>query len=377
MLAHFAEYTDIVGDHPLNLQTTTLALNAYLIAGEAKYRDWIVEYVDAWRERTAANGGIIPTNVGLDGTLGGACDGKWWGGTYGWGFTIDDYLNPGSGGRIHRHMFLERAPQAFGNALLATGDQAYVDTWRGVIEGVNANARVVGGQTLYPHNYGDEEGSPGWYNYTPEPYTNGALPVWFWSMREADKELIAGHEWIRYLDGADPDYPLTALQQEFAELRRRGQRLQADTSSPDTRMSDDPMGANPALTTALIRLMLGGYEPRHYGFPLHCRLRYFDPERRRPGIPPAVAALVDSMSATEVAVTLVNLDQVTGRSVVVQAGAYGEHRFGVVTAGTARATIERPCVTVHLGPGCGARLVCEQHRYTEQPSFTFPWDRVE
>ena len=136
MLAHFAEYTDIVGDHPLNLQTTTLALNAYLIAGEARYRDWIVEYVDAWRERTAANGGIIPTNVGLDGTLGGACDGKWWGGTYGWGFTIDDYLNPGSGGRIHRHMFLERAPQGFGNALLATGNQAYVDTWRGVIAGV-------------------------------------------------------------------------------------------------------------------------------------------------------------------------------------------------------------------------------------------------
>ena len=81
------------------------------------------------------------------------------------------------------------------------------------------------------------------------------------------------------------------------------------------------------------------------------------------------------MSATEVAVTLVNLNQVMGRSVVVQAGAYGEHRFGVVTAGATRATIERPCVTVHLEPGCGARLVCEQHRYTERPTFTFPWDR--
>ena len=36
----------------------------------------------------AANGGIIPTNVGLDGTLG-ACNARWWGGTYGWGFSID------------------------------------------------------------------------------------------------------------------------------------------------------------------------------------------------------------------------------------------------------------------------------------------------
>src|SRR5260221_14009793 len=30
MLAHFKEYTDVAGDHPLNLLSTTLALNAYL-----------------------------------------------------------------------------------------------------------------------------------------------------------------------------------------------------------------------------------------------------------------------------------------------------------------------------------------------------------
>ena len=31
-------------------------------------------------ERTAANDGIVPSNIGLDGTIGGECDGKWWGG---------------------------------------------------------------------------------------------------------------------------------------------------------------------------------------------------------------------------------------------------------------------------------------------------------
>ena len=140
----------MVGDHPLNLQTTTLAINAYMIAGEAKYRDWTIEYVGAWKERTEANGGIIPTNVGLDGTPGGAAGGRWWGSTYGWGFSIDDYLNPGSGGRFHRHLFIERAPRGFGNVLMVTGDQGYVDTWRGVIDGVNANAKVIDGQTMYP-----------------------------------------------------------------------------------------------------------------------------------------------------------------------------------------------------------------------------------
>ena len=49
-----------------------------------------VDYLDAWIERTAINGGIVPSNIGLDGTIGGECDGKWWGGVYGWGFSCID-----------------------------------------------------------------------------------------------------------------------------------------------------------------------------------------------------------------------------------------------------------------------------------------------
>ena len=36
MLDHFKDYNDVVGDHPLNLGTTTLALNAYMFSGEAQ-----------------------------------------------------------------------------------------------------------------------------------------------------------------------------------------------------------------------------------------------------------------------------------------------------------------------------------------------------
>ncbi len=39
MLDHFKDYTDVVGDHPINLGATTLAFNAYALTGEAKYRD--------------------------------------------------------------------------------------------------------------------------------------------------------------------------------------------------------------------------------------------------------------------------------------------------------------------------------------------------
>src|SRR5204863_9236422 len=82
MLEHFKDYNDIVGDHPQNLKATTLALNAYLLTGDEKYRRWLLEYVDAWRERMLANGNIIPTHNGLDGKSGGQTGGKSSGGVY-------------------------------------------------------------------------------------------------------------------------------------------------------------------------------------------------------------------------------------------------------------------------------------------------------
>ncbi|HXF60401.1 MAG TPA: hypothetical protein VNK95_02215, partial [Caldilineaceae bacterium] len=84
MLDHFKDYNDVAGDHPLNMGATSLVLNAYMLTGEEKYRAWLVGYADAWLERMAANGGIIPSNIGLDGTIGGECGGKWYGGVYGW-----------------------------------------------------------------------------------------------------------------------------------------------------------------------------------------------------------------------------------------------------------------------------------------------------
>ena len=59
-------------------------LNAAILTGEQRYQDWIGEYVGAWRERAAANGGVLPDNVGPDGMVGGLLDGRWYGGHYGW-----------------------------------------------------------------------------------------------------------------------------------------------------------------------------------------------------------------------------------------------------------------------------------------------------
>ncbi|MEC7906943.1 MAG: hypothetical protein VYC82_06935 [Verrucomicrobiota bacterium] len=77
MVAHFKDYNDILGDHPQNLSATTLALNAYILTGDDKYKEWLLDYVDAWLGRMEANNGTIPSSVGLDGAIGYETDGKW------------------------------------------------------------------------------------------------------------------------------------------------------------------------------------------------------------------------------------------------------------------------------------------------------------
>ena len=54
------------GDVVSNLAVTSLVTNAFLLTGEEKYRDWVLEYTDAWFERAADNQGLVPDNVGLD-----------------------------------------------------------------------------------------------------------------------------------------------------------------------------------------------------------------------------------------------------------------------------------------------------------------------
>ena len=173
-LAHYQEYTDVVGDHFLNLAATTLATNAYLLSGEAKYKTWLVEYMDAWLDRMKRNGGVIPSHIDLDGTIGGA-DGKWWGSAYGWGFSP---VNPVTGRREDRNR-IQWALVGFQNALLVTGDQKYVDAWRNMIDAVNSHAKEINGRRQYPTMHGAD----GWYGWRDAPWNVGALEVWYWSQK--------------------------------------------------------------------------------------------------------------------------------------------------------------------------------------------------
>jgi hypothetical protein len=367
MLAHFKDYTDIVGDHPLNLLATTLAINAYMLTGENKYRQWVLEYVDAWRERMIANGNVIPSNIGLDGKIGGETGGKWHGGAYGWGFTVPV---PQTGAMDHRN----RVPWSFCgfmNAYLLTGDDRYLETWRKQTDTINAQSRVTSGRKEYPRMCNEK----GWYAWQPEPFSAYALEIYYLSMKATDRARVPASEWLRFLEGKNPEYPETALRHDLEHIRRCVEGMRADSTTPDTRLADDPMKFNPASVGSLTELMLGGLPPDRRASPLFTRLRYFDPDRRRPGIPEDTAALVEEMSGDGIKLVLVNVSQTDWHTVVVQSGAYAEHQFNSVTVGESTQSIGGTDFAVRLAPGAGARLNIKMARYANRPTMAFPWER--
>jgi hypothetical protein len=366
-LKHYEEYTDVVGDHFINLVATTLPLDAYLLANEPKYKKWIVGYMDAWLGRMKANGGVIPSYVALDGTVGGP-EGKWWGNAYGWGFSP---VNPVSGRRENRNR-IPRAIVGFNDALLVTGDQKYVDAWRAMADAVNSHARTTSdGRKEYPTMFGAD----GWYGWQGAPWNVGALEVWYWSQRADDRARVGNNAWVEFLEGKNPSYAETSLQRDLASIPRKVEIFRRDTKPPERRLADNMMDANPASVGALQQLMWGAIPPGRAGELLNARLRYFDPIRKRAGVPEDVGALISELGDTRTVVTLVNLSTTEPRTLIVQGGAYGEHQFESVESNGKIDALNARDLTVRLAPGAGAKLTLKLRRYVNPPTVAFPWDR--
>ena len=376
-LQHYDEYTDVIGDNPLNLFATTLGLNAYMLDHEPKYQAWVLGYVDAWSARARANNDILPSNIGLDGVTGSAAGGHWWGGTYGWGFSP---INPTTGKREDRSRVL-RTIIGFFNAYLLTGDDKYLDTWRRQTDRLNAAKRTAGGKVQTPTMYGPD----GWYGWADGPHQTNALDIWWFSMKPSDRARAPDHPWVAFLEGRNAGWPAKALTADLAAVAARAKLQREDQTTPDTRLADAELDVNPARVTALMQTMMGAIHigrpgwspstPNAGGAPLYARLRYFDPERRRAGVPEDVCALVDRMTADETAVTLVNLSLTEPRSVTVQGGGYGEHQIRTAAVDGAPRPVNASAFTVRLEPGAGARLVLAMDRYVNPPTLAFPWDR--
>jgi hypothetical protein len=153
------------------------------------------------------------------------------------------------------------------------------------------------------------------------------------------------------------------------------------------RISEELAGLNPIVTKGLVFLTLGGPQAIYNGGLLQVRLRYYDADKQRPGLPDDVGALVSDIDSAGVTVSLVNLDAVETRKLIMQAGAYGEHKFTTVAyEEVSHNETEQPSeriprslavngkyLTVVLPPGKGITLVCGQKRFVNKPSYGQPW----
>ncbi len=411
---------DVVG----NLMATSLVANAFLLTGEEKYRSWVTEYVDAWVERAAQNGGLLPDNVGLSGQVGEYIAGRWYGGLYGWAWPHGFY-NIGMAATV-----------AGCNAFLLTRRGDYLDLPRNQFDRVMALGKVsemrademsLGGHWLdqfaalgdalrmflVPYRYSDS----GWFDYQPMAPVYPTA-IWNISADAADWERVesvrraepidwrqtvsfhnkedGGHEkpWLRFLVGENPDYPEQILQASYHQVCRRLEMIRQDASDLTQVSIHHWQQLNPVTTEALIQLTLGAPQIIYNGGLLHCRVRYFDADLQRPGLPGDVAALVEKMEAERTVIHLVNLSPFVGRNLVIQAGGFGEHRFESVRYPVrssdypasqhayASPTLESHLHTqslgskylhVHLPPATEITLDLAMARYVNEPSYGLPW----
>ncbi len=369
MLLHEASDLHSEGDYPGNLFLTCIQLHAYMLGHDQKYKDWLLKYANGWKERTITNGGNIPANVGLDGTTGGEFGGRWYKGKYGWNesrWSADSnsivHINT-----IHRSMWI-----GFGNAFLLTGDTSWLDVMRRQLENFYAQGKTIDGQFLIPFNYGEFEGKTGWYNYVRPSFNSFFLQLWLWSLEDRDLKRLSRTGWLGFLLGENPDWPAAALRGDLKYIHDMVDGIRHDPTTPDTRLADWAMFYNPARAITLTNCMLGG-DLNGKVFNLHSQLRYFDPAKQRPGVPADVAALVTAIDKQGVTVTLVNVNQVEPRELIVQAGGYGEHQVKRVTVNGGSLDMDGPWFTVRLAPGAGAELRIERNRYVNEPTLAFPW----
>ena len=370
------------GDVPLNLTATSLVTHAYIHTGDERYRRWVLDYLEAWAGRISDNGGLCPDNVGPNDAIGELMDGKWWGGYYGWRWP-------------HGLMsIVQPLTIAAMNAVLLTGDLEYLDIPRGQIDRMIALGRVEDGRLLVPHRHTDA----GWTAYRPLS-PEYPLQLWFMSQdprdaarlerfpeRDTDWKKVApgrgkGDDihlapWYCYLTGQNPDYPRAILEAQWAEVTRRMDCLRDDEGDPESWDVHHWQEINPVHTEALLQLSCGGPQIIYHGGLLHTRLRPFDAQARRPGLPLDVAALVHHLDADSVGVILTNMSVVHERQMVLQAGAFGEHTFTDVTDRGAVSPVPTPVNDQHLRvilpPGCSVDLQIGMRRYQHQPSYTWP-----
>jgi hypothetical protein len=211
------------------------------------------------------------------------------------------------------------------------------------------------------------------------------------------EEAGHGEPWLAFLAGGDPAYPERILAAAQAQVRHRPARVEPhlgdDVAEAGIRLRQQ---THPVVTEALVQLTWGGPQALHNGGRQQVRVRCHDAGARRAGLPPPVAALVSRIGPEATVADLVDSDPGTDRTVVVQAGAFGEHtirtarhtacddpsglggRYGyghsVTRVTSASVRVGGPRLPVRLCRSTTVRLAPHLGLHTRPPSARTPFD---
>lgn len=389
------------GDVAVNMAATTLVTNAFMLTGDSRLREWVIHYLSGWLERSDALGGVVPDNVGTSGVVGEHLDGRWFGGHYGWSWPHG------------LHSVGTAAVIASQNALLLGADSAFEELGRRPIAMAmrHAERRVPAHEPMsmpgrWRPRLDDYWNAPtlltpyrvntgGWFDFQP---MQSALPVGMWHLTGRDSDLSvlnemetgsayswshhvafrdkeeAGHEepWFAYLDGRNPAYPETALAAALQIVRQRTEELR---SRPEGTVVDDFnewQRTNPVLTEVLMQLTCGAPQVLYNGGLMQARVVYLDAESGRPGLPADIGALVRSIDPKSTTIELANLSTTAVRHVVVQAGAFGEHRIDSVRIADKSTPVHDSSVIVELEPRSVTTVHLAMTLRAQPPTYLTP-----
>ncbi len=393
------------GDVPLNMNASGQMTHAFMYSRDSKFKEWVISYLNKWRERAEANDGIIPDNVGLSGEVGEYLDGKWWGGHYGWRWphgllTITEPLT-----------------NIVSNALLMTGDFSHLNFLRQHIDKNYSLGKEINGIWHTPNKHFDS----GWSDFRPmNPFH--AIHLWFRSLADedqarvercrgtldwqsvtiAEKPFSVKHyntntlPWYEYINGNLPDYPDQILAANFRLLEQQLTRLRSDHGNPRNwenvnQIMDYPNSLsmkidgyaihawqefNPLYFESLVQLQWGApMHISHGGFQF-ASLRYFNPQTKSPGLPVGISALVSSISDSTIDATLVNISD-SDQDVILQAGGFGENQFTGVTSAELKQNLDSQWLQVTIPAHTHIRLALRVKRYVNTPSYQTPFSSLE
>jgi hypothetical protein len=361
------------GENGVNTLYVSSVWLAYLTTGEAKYRQWVLDYCAAWNAAAARNGGCFPYQIDTEtGKLGPGGDGRWWKGTEkSASFDLEGYgiVTPTRGWR--------NLPVAA--AFLDGGNPTHAAGIVGTVKVLCADIE----QRLPVTHYSPEKG--GWHRPTVRGYPHD-IPgmvdrAYVLTWDPAIRTIIERYpvEKVTYIEQEAATWcqftylrkgDLTAAEQAFDRLVRQAKSRQARAATATRPVSGDDL-TDLSLTKLndldyVDGAQWGGHNARNGG-PSAGPVGYFDAAGRR-GLPKGLAALVRYTDRTSAVVLLCNANE-TPTQALLTGGYYGQHRIDAVESGGKKTVVNAGRVLLELPAHSGAEATLTLTRCAYPPTL--------